>query len=107
MDNAINWINFYLVDNAIGFLNIPDICWIVIYPVDTAIQCLHSGDLLLKLLSIFSYTQFVNLSSCPSEVNILFKHLVILDTEHCLKQKYVDALFLVLLKKYLISDCIN
>ena len=37
VDNAINWINLYVVDNAIGFPNILDIRWIVIYPADTAV----------------------------------------------------------------------
>ena len=37
VDNAINWINLYLVDNAVGLPDILHIHWIVIYPVDTAI----------------------------------------------------------------------
>ena len=44
VDNAIQWINLYAVDSAIGFLIL--IRWIVIYPVDSAIQRLNNWGLI-------------------------------------------------------------
>ena len=38
--NAIQWINIYPVDSAIGFPN--TFRWIVIYPMDSAIQRLNN-----------------------------------------------------------------
>ena len=37
LDNAIHWINHYSADNAVGIHN-PYSHWIVIYPVDCAIE---------------------------------------------------------------------
>ena len=43
VDNAINRINLYPLDSAIGFPNIYH--WIVIYPVDSVIHLLNSWGL--------------------------------------------------------------
>ena len=41
VDNAIHWINHYSLDRAI-MISLTLIPWIVIYPVDTAIQLLNN-----------------------------------------------------------------
>ena len=40
MDSAIQWINLYPLDSAIGFANAYH--WIEIYPMDSAIQLLNN-----------------------------------------------------------------
>ena len=45
VDNATHRINHYPLDNAIGFSNHMLIRWIVIYPVDSAIQLLNNWGL--------------------------------------------------------------
>ena len=41
VDGAIHWVNHYTVNNVIGFRKILT-QWIVIYPVDSAIQLLNN-----------------------------------------------------------------
>ena len=48
MENAIHWLNLYQVDSVIDFPN-TSARWIVIYPLDKAIQCLNNQGLLLSL----------------------------------------------------------
>ena len=52
-DNAVHWMNFYPVDNAIGFVILFH--WIMIYPVDrlSAIQQLNRRALIKIFLSSF------------------------------------------------------
>ena len=42
LDSAIQRINLYPVDSAIGMVSLIFIYWIVIYPVDSAIQLLNN-----------------------------------------------------------------
>ena len=50
IDNAIYYINLYLLDNVIGFGPIIFLHWIGNYPMDSAIQrpCLNSRGLVKK-----------------------------------------------------------
>ena len=57
VDNAIHWINYYPLNSAIGF---PNILWIAISPVDSAIHLLNNRG--LAKISI-PYLQFLLLSA--------------------------------------------
>ena len=48
MDSAIHRINHSPADSVIDFRN-TNICWIVIYPVDSTIQCLNNQGLMSKV----------------------------------------------------------
>ena len=57
VDSAIHWINYYPLNSAIGF---PNILWIAISPVDSAIHLLNNRG--LAKISI-PYLQFLLLSA--------------------------------------------
>ena len=54
MDGTTHWINLYPVDGAMVFLTL--MCWIVIYPLDSAIPGGgRGGTAIYGLLYLFNY----------------------------------------------------